>query len=202
MPELAVFGYGSLVDPASAARTLGREPTDAWAEGATFPVELTGWQRRWSQARDNRRCEKTFARNRDAWVPDWVLGLNIERTGNPRDVVNGLLIAVSEAELERLDVRELRYDRVDVTDEISPHAVAAGFEAVITYEAKPEQLILEPPPGSVILRSYAAAVEAAFAALGPGQREEYLRTTGPHPVETIDAHLVADRIPEGNPREW
>lgn len=202
MPELAVFAYGSLVDPGSAARTLGREPADAWEEGAAHAVELTGWQRRWSQARDNRRCEKTFALDRDGSVPDYVLGLNIERTGNPRDVVNGLLIAVSEEELDRLDLREMRYDRVDVTDEILPRAVAARFESVTTYEAKPEQLVLEPPAGAVVLASYATAVEAAFAALGAGQREEYLRTTGPHPVETIAAHLVADRIPEGNPREW
>ena len=99
-------------------------------------------------------------------------------------------------------MRELRYDRVDVTAEIAPHSLAAEFEAVITYEAKPENLVLEPPPGAVILRSYAAAVESAFAALGPGQRLEYLRTTQTHPAELVDAHLISDRIPEGNPRTW
>ncbi len=163
---------------------------------------LTGWQRRWTQARDNRRCEKTFARDADGSIPDFVLGLNVERTGNPHDVVNGLLIAVTEAELERLDRRELRYERTPVTDEVAPRAVAGRFERIITYEARPEQLVLEPPPGAVILSSYAAAVEAAFDALGPGQRAEYLRSTDPYPVERIGAHLVADRISAGNPREW
>lgn len=202
MSGLAVFGYGSLADAGSAARTLGRKPTGSWAEGTGFPAELIGWQRRWSQARDNRRCEKTFALDRDGSVPDYVLGLNIERTGSPHDVVNGVLIPVSERELERVDVRELRYDRVDVTAEIAPHSLAAEFDAVITYEAKPENLVLEPPPGSVILRTYAEATEAAFAALGAGQRLEYLRTTETHPVELVDAHLISDRIPEGNPRSW
>lgn len=202
MSKLAVFGYGSLVDAPSAARTLGRDPAESRPEGTAWTAELVGWQRRWSQARDNRRCEKTFALDRDGSVPDYVLGLNIERTGSPHDVVNGLLIAVSEEELARLDLREVRYDRVDVTAEIAPHSLAAEFEAVITYEAKPENLVLEPPAGSVILRSYAEAVEAAFAKLGPGQRLEYLRTTQTHPVEPVDAHLISDRIPEGNPRAW
>lgn len=202
MAGLAVFAYGSLVAAPSAAGTLGREPAERWAEGSAELATLTGWQRRWSQARDNRRCEKTFARDADGSIPDFVLGLNVERTGNPRDVVNGLLIEVTGAELERLDRRELRYERTPVGEEVLPRAVAGRFERIITYEARPEQLVLEPPPGAVILRSYATAVEAAFDALGAGQRAEYLRTTEPYPVELIDAHLVADRIPEGNPRAW
>ncbi len=52
----------------------------------------------------------------------------------------------------------------------------------------------------MILRTYAEAVEAAFAGLG--RLDEYLRTTGPYPAPLVDAHLVADRIPEGNPRAW
>ena len=54
----------------------------------------------------------------------------------------------------------------------------------------------------MILRTYAEAVESAFARLGPGQRLEYLRTTDSQPVDLVDAHLVSDRIPEGNPRAW
>ena len=72
----------------------------------------------------------------------------------------------------------------------------------LSSEIDYEHLALEPPPDAVILRSYALAVERAFATLGPGQREEYLRTTGPPPYEPVDAHLVADAIPEGNPRAW
>lgn len=202
MDGLAVFAYGSLVSAPSAAATLGREPTERWAEDAAVAATLAGWRRRWTQARDNRRCEKTFARDADDSIPDFVLGLNVERTGNPRDLVNGLLIAVTAAELDRLDRREVRYERTPVGEEIAPRAVAGRFERIVTYEARPAQLVLEPPPGAVILRSYAAAVEAAFEALGPGQRATYLHTTDPYPVELIDAHLVADRIPDGNPREW
>ncbi len=201
----AVFGYGSLVSAASAALTLGRaaeEPLATWGPGEAVPARLVGWRRRFSQARDNRTCEKTFALDADGSVPEWVLGLNVEETGDPADVVNGLLIAVGSDELDRLDVRELRYDRREVRDGIETAAARDAFARVITYVAKPAHLALEPPPGAVILRSYAAAVESAFAMLGAGQREEYLRTTGPYPCEPVDAHLVADGIPEGNPRTW
>ena len=125
--------------PSCRSRTAcsSRDPAEEWPDGAAEPAELAGWRRRWSQARDNRRCEKTFARDGDGWIPDYVLGLNVERTGNPRDVVNGLLITLTPDELDRLDVRELRYDRVDVSAEILPRATAGGYERVFTYEAKP-----------------------------------------------------------------
>ena len=199
---LAVFAYGSLVSAASAAETLGRDPAEEWPDGAAEPAELAGWRRRWSQARDNRRCEKTFARDGDGWIPDYVLGLNVERTGNPRDVVNGLLITLTPDELDRLDVRELRYDRVDVSAEILPRATAGGYERVFTYEAKPEQLVLEAPEGAVILAAYARAVESAFDRLGTGQRARFLESTDPYPVDRVEAHLVRDEIPAGNPRGW
>jgi cation transport regulator ChaC len=198
----AVFGYGSLVSAASAAVTLGRPPQERWGEGAALAASLRGWRRRFSQARDNRACEKTFALDADDSVPTHVLGLNVEETGDPGDSVNGLLIAVDDAELARLDVRELRYDRREVRDAIEPAEAREAFASVVTYVAKREHLAPAPPPGAVILRSYAEAVESAFAGLGPGQLEEYRRTTGPLPVEPVAAHLVSDRIPEGNPRTW
>jgi hypothetical protein len=53
----------------------------------------------------------------------------------------------------------------------------------------------------VILRTYAEAVELGFEALGPGELELY-RATTPYPVDRVEAALVIDRIPEGNPRAW
>lgn len=193
---LALFAYGSLVDSASAARTLGRPVTEIW------PARLLGWQRRFSQARDNATCEKTFARAEDGSVPEWILGLNVEPAEDSAAAPNGALIAVTERELERLDVREIRYDRRDVSPAIEPEAGGPSFERVLTYVAKSSHLATEPPPGAVILASYARAVEAAFERLGPRQRTEYERTTLPYPVELIEGLLVRDRIPAGNPRDW
>jgi cation transport regulator ChaC len=196
MEALGLFGYGSLVDPASAGRTLGRPVAEVW------PARLPGWRRRFSQARDNETCEKTFARCEDGSVPGSILGLNVERSDDPALAPNGALIAVTEDELDRLDLREIRYDRHDVSASVAAGRGCPGFERVLTYVAKSSHLAPEPPAGAVILKAYADAVEAAFEGLGPGQGAEYRRTTLPYPVELIEGRLVRDRIPEGNPRDW
>jgi cation transport regulator ChaC len=195
MGRLAVFAYGSLVSLESFAGTFGREPE------AIAPARLPGWRRRWSLLRDNLTSEKTFARQDGGALPRWVVGLNLERddgTG-PAQAPNGALIELSEGEVERLDVRELRYDRVEVTGEIER---GNEFESVVTYTARAEHFAAEPPTGAVAMASYLREIEAAFRALGEGQWELFLTTTGPPPVETIEPVLVRDEIPPGNPRRW
>jgi cation transport regulator ChaC len=176
-----LFAYGSLVNAASASITLGR---DLEPEAV---MRLAGWRRRWSLVRDNETSEKTFARG-DGSRPGFCLGLNLEPApGQPGP--NGVLYRVSEAELERLDLREIRYHRVE-----------AG--SVVTYVAKPGHFAAEPPDGAVIIAAYLQAVEAAFAGLGEGELEAFRTTTEEPPVEVVEAVLVEDRIPPGNPREW
>src|SRR5688572_19428306 len=96
--NLGLFGYGSLVLPESASMTLGREA------GAMRPARLRGWKRRFSQGRDNLTCEKTFE-CADGRRPEWILGLNVEQGEDGGGPVNGVVIDLSEAELDRLDIR-------------------------------------------------------------------------------------------------
>jgi hypothetical protein len=192
MRELAVFAYGSLVNPESATETLGRQVE------ASRPLRLSGWRRRWSTFRDNLASEKTFARAGDGSFPRWCLGLNIEPASD-QPGPNGVLLYVTPDELERLDLREMRYDRVDVTPALDR---LPDGTTVFAYTAKPRQHAPEPPDGAVVIAAYAAAVEAAFAALGAGELELYRETTERPPVPVIDAELVRDHIPAGNPRDW
>lgn len=191
--RLAMFAYGSLASLVSAERTLGRPIRHLGL------ARLAGWRRRWSVARDNLRSEKTFVRADDRTVPPYCLGLNIERAAGTGP--NGVLIEITDAELDRLALRELRYDAVEVTGEV---AGAEGLtpDRVITFTAKPGNFAATPPAGAVILAGYARAVEAAFDALGPGELELFRRTTGPRPVEVVEGVLVRDQIPTGNPRAW
>ncbi len=192
MSHLGLFGYGSLVLPESAAMTLGRDP------GELRPVRLRDWRRRFSQRRDNLTCEKTFECE-GGRRPEWILGLNVEEGEDEAGPVNGVVIELSEAELDRLDMREIRYDRVEVTGSIDGEELP---ERIVTYTAKEYHFAPEPPEDAVILATYATAVERGFEALGPGELDHYLRTTGADPVERVEATLVIDRIPEGNPRAW
>jgi cation transport regulator ChaC len=187
-----VFAYGSLASLASAERTLGR------TLASPDPARLAGWRRSWTQARDNLRSEKTFARV-DGSTPPYCLGLNIERRPGPGP--NGALIEITDEELERLALREIRYDQVEVTAEIATEGQLA-FDRVVTFTAKPSNYAPTSPAGAVILASYARAVEAAFESLGPGELELFRATTDPRPVEIVEGVLVRDRIPAGNPREW
>jgi cation transport regulator ChaC len=192
MNEFAVFAYGSLVSPASAAATLGREVE------ASPPLRLGGWHRRWSTFRNNLASEKTFALADDGSLPAWCVGLNVERDDEELGP-NGVLLYVTAEEVDRLDVREMRYDRVDVTQAFDD--LPASMTA-FAYTAKPRHHAPKPPDGAVVIASYVAAVEAAFAALGEPQLELYRRTTEAPPVPVVDAVLVRDHIPEGNPRAW
>ena len=189
---LGLFGYGSLVLPESAGMTLGRPVPEAQ------PARLREWKRRWSQGRDNLTCEKTFELE-GGHRPEWILGLNVERGEDPAGPVNGVVIELTEAELDRLDVREIRYDRIEVTGLVEGEGLPAR---IVTYTAKEWHHRPEPPRDAFILATYARAVESAFEALGEGELERYLATTGPYPVERVEATLVMDRIPDGNPRAW
>jgi len=195
MTRLAVFGYGSLVSRASIADTLGR------AAGPPIPARLAGWRRRWSIYRVNTAHEKVFERV-DGAPFEHVVGLNIERAPGASEAgwPNGALIELTEAELERLDRREVRYDRVEVTG--SALSDGAEFDRVYAFTAKEGHFAAETPPDAIIIASYVAACEAAFAELGPTAWEEFMATTGEFPAPVVDARLVVDAIPEGNPREW
>jgi hypothetical protein len=189
--RLGLFGYGSLVLPASASMTLGRPV------GELRPARLHDWRRRFSQRRDNLTCEKTFECD-GGWRPEWILGLNVEEGEDDAGPLNGVVIELSEAELDRLDIREIRYDRVEVARSVTGDELP---ERIVTYKAKEFHFAPEPPEDAVILRTYAEAVETAFEGLGPGELEHY-RATTPFPVDRVAATLVIDRIPAGNPRDW
>jgi cation transport regulator ChaC len=193
----ALFAYGSLVNPESAAMTLGRSPIEVSA------ASLPGWRRRFSSRRDNLNSEKTFARS-DGSLPEWILSLNIEPAPGSAQGPNGVLIAVGDEDLIRLDRRELRYERADVTADVEfePGAEAPEFDRVLAYVARPENLAREAPSGSVVLKSYVEAVESAFDHLGPGALTRYRASTEPPAVEIVEATLAEGRIPRGNPRAW
>lgn len=196
MTRYAVFAYGSLVSPESVVQTLGPPARDSVA------ASLVGYRRRWSTVRDNLTSEKTFARADDGTLPRYVLGLNVEPADGAASP-NGALIEVSESDLERLDLREMRYQRVDVTEQvILDEGGLPEYDRVIAYVARAEHFAPVPPPGAVVIAHYLRSVERAFASLGEPALRSFQETTGAPPVKPIEAVLVRDRIPAGNPREW
>jgi hypothetical protein len=122
---------------------------------------------------------------------------------DPAGPVNGVIVELAEGEIERLDARELRYDRVAVTDRIALRGGGAAPGPVWTYTAKrPGNFAPSPPAGAVIVDRYAEIVGNGFADLGDGELERYAATTGPFPADVVAARLIRDEIPPGNPRRW
>lgn len=187
-----LFGYGSLVNRTSAEETLGR------VVGEMRPATLHGWRRRWSLLRDNPHCEKTFELE-DGTVPDWLLTLNVEATGNAADVVNGVLIEIGADDFEALDVREVRYRRVDVTDAIATPPPAS---LILTYTATHHHTALMTPARALILSTYLEAVEQGFTALGEDELEAFRRSTGAPPVPVVKGRLIRHRARGPSPVHW
>lgn len=195
--KLAVFGYGSLVSRQSIAETLGHPMPPPIA------ASLPGWRRRWSLVRDNGTAEKEFERV-DGVPFRHVLGLNVERAdgAGEDEWPNGALIELSEDELRRLDGREVRYDRVEVSRDFADAGIETDFEEIYAFTAKPGHVASEPPANAIIVAAYVAACRAAFDELGEGEWTRFEATSGPYPAPITDARLVRDAIPPGNPRAW
>ena len=162
-------------------------------------ARLAGWRRRWSQVRDNLRVREDVRPRRRRDGPAFCLGLNLEPAAGPGPERRPGRGQRGRARAPRRPRDALRPRRGDARGRGRRRL---GFDRMFTFTAKPGNLAASPPPGAVILASYARAVEAAFESLGAGQLDLFHETTGPPPVEVIEAVLVSDRIPPGNPRAW
>ena len=157
-----VFGYGSLINPASVNRTLGRAepPSDMRV------AELSGYQ----------RCWQLLVARRFTDDPPGVLTpcIVLDIVRHDGAAMNGVLVPVSRAELALLSRREAKYDRVDVTDHITP----TPDRTVYTYIGRPQHT--RPPADAAIPGVYMKIITDAFALWGKAFAERFVATTQPH----------------------
>lgn len=177
-----VFGYGSLVSPASMARTIKRvaEPGVDF-----FEAELAGYGRRWNYGVEH--IVATWELSDGSVVDDGVivaLGL-IESAG---DVVNGIIASLTDDELSYLDRRERNYDRVDASALISTDAplnapvyvYVPRASSIERYESARDRGV------AGVRRTYWDTVDNAFAEFGDEQRDRYRATTPAPDVPVVD----------------
>ncbi len=183
-PPTWVFGYGSLVDPESLGRTLGRRVTP----GADFlAAELTGWGRRWNYGVGH--VVGTWCRADGIVVDDGVIvALGVVAAAD--ETVNGIVALVSDIEIAALDQRERDYDRVDVTASVTVRGAALEPEArVVTYVPRPsaiERYEAARDRGRAGIRStYWGLVDAAFAVWGAEDLLRYRSSTPPPDVPVV-----------------
>ncbi len=194
-----VFGYGSLVDPASFARTLRREDWSA----EDFPLaRLKGYRRIWRVAMDNREAipgyKQYFAPGEDTPPEVYVAYLDIEREGEGEMV--GVLARVSEEELSRLKARERNYVLHEISDALLDAPCGGRVFTFVGSEAGRERFSRGLSTGTaVISRSYLRAVEDAFRRRGATAWENYRQSTqSPADAGLRILDLQRRRVPPGD----
>lgn len=183
-----VFGYGSLVSPASMARTIGRTATP----GEIAVAQLDGYGRRWNYGAGQVRCSWV---HRDTTVDDGVMvALGLE--ASTHESVNGVAVLVDDDDLAGLDRRERNYDRTDVTDLIRFDDPVPGVASatptgvrVVTYvpraSAVERYLAARDQQRAAIRQDYWDLVDGAFASLGDRHLEQY-RNTAPPDIPVVE----------------
>lgn len=185
--RVRLFVYGSLVSPESLAATIGEVPT---AEQGPAPALLRDHVREWSVGSDCRSHPERVLIDEDG-APFTgtlaVLGLRVAAGS----ACTGAVYDLAESALERLRCRERNYRLVDVTEHVTALALGGSARPVVTFLPRAdavERLRTARSSGTAVVRTaYAEGVAAAFRRLGPGQEENYARTTVAHglPVRRI-----------------
>ena len=183
MSRTWLFGYGSLVSPASLATTIGRHPGDA-----VSVAHVDGYGRRWNYGSKVLRGD---------WVNDGVkvvgglvVSLGVAAAGD--ESCNGVVFDVDDDELAALDWRERDYERVDITDQTTVER--DGFDGPVqVYVPRASSIeryeVARDEGRAAIRQSYWTLVEDAFAALGGQHAEWYGRTPAPD-IPVADITLI------------
>lgn len=179
-PATWVFGYGSLVSPASLARTIGR--TAVLGVDAEV-ADLRGYGRRWNYGSVSFVGDWMSSVGRPV-VAGTIVALGVVESAG--ESVSGVINLVTDEELAGLDQRERNYDRVDVTDCVE----ADGARRIVTYvprRSSIERYELARDAGTAaVRRSYWDLVDDAFAELGQQAVERYRASTPSPDVPVVE----------------
>jgi hypothetical protein len=171
-----VFGYGSLVELIQPLVVAGRL-------FPAVPGHLRGFRRNWGVTMNNWEAsadEKHFVDPESGLKPTLAVAyLDLEEA--PAEAVNGLAIPVDAARLRELDAREINYERAEVSAAFEPALAHTVFVYRGTAAARQRSRAGADGIEIYASRQYIERIERAFTALGPGQLDEYQRTTEPLP---------------------
>lgn len=178
-----IFGYGSLVSPASMATTIGRTV----AVDDVLVAHLDGYGRRWNYGSLHLRGD---------WAHDGVhvrqgLVVSLGLVASSTESCNGVIVRVTDDEVDRLDWRERDYQRTDVTELIRLEATET-VERVSTYVPRASAIEryehARNERRAAIRQSYVELVAAAFRDLGGDHLDRYETTPAPD-VPVVDMTL-------------
>ena len=179
-----LFAYGSLVDPDSCERTVGK------ALHAPIPVMALGLRRGWTALSDNSQ-DGRYVCDTCGGLPQLTLSVGIWLEASSHCA--GVLVWVGADKWDALDERETGYERVRLSADALGDPRGMRGAGVWTYLGVPPRA--EWPEGTIISASYVARLATAFNALGSPFHESYQGELLPSsvPVQQTKLVLPADR---------
>lgn len=165
-----VFGYGSLMNQPSAEKTLSRSLCSDDFQCAT----LHNYVRSWTASTCIRLLENGQIRPCD--------GLFLDLSHCPGERCNGVVVEVSEQELEILDIREKGYDRCVVELELECGRCMQGFAYVMPDCSKQHE--------GVIPARYIRMIDEALQAFPSTFAVMFWETTRVSQAPVVDGEYV------------
>lgn len=186
-----IFGYGTLADPQDALVQR--------AAGEDQPVfgHLSGFRRRWNVAMENCAPLNDHEHYVDAHTGErldiFAVALNIE-PGDGRP--NGLAIPVDERWIPEFELRELHYDRIDVSAAFEPALPLPVWTFSANAQARKDFARGLEEGRAFIRRGYHERVLRTFRSLGPEQWSAFQASTDPPLCPLADLeHVTLSRPP-------
>lgn len=164
-----VFGYGSLINPVSLGRTLGRVVDAAELQ----PAYLQGYQRFWGL------IETVFS----VALAKPVNAVFLDIRPNPTSQCNGVVVHVTDAEFAALLLRERNYDRIDVTDKlVTPPADGR----VTVFAGRGEHQVTPAALECYVMQRYVDLLHTGVDQLGTDFATQFWADTVGHRFSVLD----------------
>ena len=171
--KLYIFGYGSIINPQSAEKTLRRNLN----KNEIVECNLGKYERVWNVV------DSVIISDSKHTLTDAVF-LNIQK--NKDKLTNGVIIEISKVELERFDERERNYDRIDVTENIIPK-INDGI--VYTYIGKKMHLSNN-SKNIVLLTKYHEIVQKGLQCYDSTFQDNFANNTKSHNFKFVEGDYI------------
>lgn len=163
-----IFGYGSLINLDSIAKTIERKVL----KSEIIPTIVFGYSRIWNYKA--RVFSEKLNKNVDA------VYLNLKES--KKKYVNGIIFKISDAELDKLKLREKHYSLVDISDKTN----LKDKYNIYTFICYHEDHLAKKTSEAYVFKKYLEIVNKGCDEMGPEFKQIYVDTTENIPFKIMD----------------
>lgn len=169
-----IFGYGSLISPSSAAKTLGRSLCSNELSCVTLPDHIRSWTApdaiKLQAGGQIQPCEALF----------------LDLTASAGASCGGVAIRVCESELRMLDIREQGYERCPVELMCSEGRAIRAFAYMMPDAEKIHK--------GIILARYKQIIDDALVDYPESFSERFWQDTAPSANQVVEGEYIFQHV--------